>query len=197
MKFIAALVTSLLLIFLTSCSSSNENSLPPSEATSQSETPQTSSSQESEEISSGEGNESTEDVESEKVTSGSKAKPSRKSADESEGQNSAPEIQPGSYLTLLEFERFQERYVNSDVVLFFNANWCSTCKIARDNIESSLDSIPSNLVIVVVDFEQETELRKKYGVTIQHTFVQVDGSGNLLAKWSGSVTAEQIAEKTV
>jgi hypothetical protein len=48
-----------------------------------------------------------------------------------------------------------------------------------------------------VDFDNETDLRKKYGVTIQHTFVQIDKDGNSLAKWAGSTTAEEIAEKTV
>lgn len=105
--------------------------------------------------------------------------------------------EPGSYLTFKDYEASKERFANADVVLFFNANWCSTCKIARDNIESNLESIPSNLAIVVVDFDNETDLRKKYGVTIQHTFVQIDKDGNLLAKWAGSTTAEEIAEKTV
>lgn len=105
--------------------------------------------------------------------------------------------EPGSYLAFKEYEASKERFADADVVLFFNANWCSTCKIARDNIESNLESIPSNLAIVVVDFDNETDLRKKYGVTIQHTFVQIDKDGNLLAKWAGSTTAEEIAEKTV
>lgn len=105
--------------------------------------------------------------------------------------------EPGSYLTFKDYEASKERFADADVVLFFNANWCSTCKIARDNIESNLESIPSNLAIVVVDFDNEIDLRKKYGVTIQHTFVQIDKDGNLLAKWAGSTTAEEIAEKTV
>jgi thiol-disulfide isomerase/thioredoxin len=123
--------------------------------------------------------------------------PSKKPKAESKPASAAKSEQPGSYLTLEEYESFKNRFANSEVVLFFNANWCSTCKIARDNIESNLDSIPSNLAIVVVDFDKETDLRKKYGVTIQHTFVQIDKDGNQLTKWSGSVTAEEIAAETV
>jgi len=105
--------------------------------------------------------------------------------------------QSGNYLSFEDYKNSKNLYEDSNVVLFFNANWCSTCKIARDNIESNLNSIPSDLSIVVVDFDKEIELRKKYQVTIQHTFVQIDINGNELAKWSGSVTAEEIFEKTI
>jgi thiol-disulfide isomerase/thioredoxin len=104
---------------------------------------------------------------------------------------------PGSYITLAEYDANKGRYASTDVVLFFNAEWCSTCKKARDNIEASLASIPADLTIVVVDFDTANDLRQKYGVTVQHTFVQVDADGNELAKWSGSVTADEIAQNTV
>ena len=53
------------------------------------------------------------------------------------------------------------------------------------------------MTIVVVDFHTANDLRQKYGVTVQHTFVQVDAEGNELAKWSGSVTADEVAKNTV
>jgi thiol-disulfide isomerase/thioredoxin len=104
---------------------------------------------------------------------------------------------PGSYVTFADYEADPAAYADTDVVLFFNADWCSTCKIARDNIQSDLAAIPSGLTIVVVDFDTANDLRQKYGVTVQHTFVQVDADGNELAKWSGSVTADEIAQNTV
>lgn len=104
---------------------------------------------------------------------------------------------PGSYIALTDYEADQSAYADTDVVLFFNAEWCSTCKIARDNIQSDLAAIPAGLTIVVVDFDTANDLRQKYGVTVQHTFVQVDADGNELAKWSGSVTADEIAQNTV
>jgi thioredoxin 1 len=197
MKFVLVLVATSLMIFLSSCSSNGDESSSQSVETSQSETPETSQGEESEEVSSSEGTEVADDGVAEKATSGAEASPSKKPKNQSKDENSATASQPGSYLTLLDYQASQSKYVEDDVVLFFNANWCATCKVARDNIESNLDSIPSNLVIVVVDFDSETDLRKKYGVTIQHTFVQIDQNGEQLAKWSGSVTAEQIAEKTV
>lgn len=114
-----------------------------------------------------------------------------------QASSGAPRSGPGSYITLDEYDADKSAYASTDVVLFFNVEWCPTCKVARDNIESSLASIPSDLTIVIVDFETADDLRRKYGVTYQHTFVQVDTDGNELAKWSGSVTTDAIAQKTV
>jgi len=103
----------------------------------------------------------------------------------------------GSYITLAEYETNSAQFDDTNVVLFFNAAWCSTCKKARENIEADLTAIPSDLTIVMVDFDSADDLRRKYGVTLQHTFVQIDPAGNELVKWSGSSTPSQIAENTV
>ena len=103
----------------------------------------------------------------------------------------------GAYITLAEYQASKDSYAASKVVLFFNATWCSTCKKARNNLEADLTAIPADLAIVLVDFDSETELKRQYGITVQHTFVQIDATGNELTKWSGSVTAQEIAENTV
>jgi thioredoxin 1 len=71
-------------------------------------------------------------------------------------------------------------------VLFFHASWCSTCRLLSQDIESNAALIPENLTIMNVDFDDETDLRRKYGVRIQHTLVQIDENGDEIAKWSGS-----------
>jgi len=106
-------------------------------------------------------------------------------------------LKAGAYISLADYQKSKETYDASNVVLFFNASWCSTCETARNNLESDLSAIPADLAIVLVDFDSETELKRKYGVTVQHTFVQIDANGNQLAKWSGSLTAQKIAENTV
>lgn len=75
-----------------------------------------------------------------------------------------------------------------DVVLFFRANWCPTCKAVDVDIKANLSKIPSSLSILDVNYDDSIALKKKYGVTYQHTFVQVDKNGNLIKKWSGSPT---------
>lgn len=104
---------------------------------------------------------------------------------------------PGAYVTLADFERDPGAYAGDDVVLFFTAPWCSSCKETRENIEGDLAGIPSGLVIVTVDYDSEDELKRAHGVTVQHTFVQIDGDGATVKKWTGSLTADAIAEQTV
>ena len=101
----------------------------------------------------------------------------------------------GDYVTYESFVTSEDKYADSKVVLFFNAVWCSTCQQARENIEVSLGEIPTDLAIVLVDFDDSIELRKKYGVTVQHTFVEIDSAGEPLGKWSGSVTIDHIVGK--
>jgi thiol-disulfide isomerase/thioredoxin len=69
-------------------------------------------------------------------------------------------------------------------LLFFHASWCPTCRAADANIKANLLSIPPGLTIHQVDYDTSTDLKKKYGVTYQHTFVQVDEKGEMIAKWS-------------
>src|SRR3989338_973856 len=80
------------------------------------------------------------------------------------------------------------RAVRGQVVLFFRAGWCPTCRALDADIRAHLQEIPSNLTILDVDYDNSAPLKRKYGITYQHTFVQVDAQGNLLKKWSGSPT---------
>lgn len=78
------------------------------------------------------------------------------------------------------------------VVLFFYASWCPTCRAAEADIFGNLESIPPGVVILKTDYDIETALKKKYGVTYQHTFVQVNALGDARTTWSGSPTLTDI-----
>ena len=84
---------------------------------------------------------------------------------------------------------------NGDVVLFFHASWCPTCRAAEASINET--GVPDGLTILKLDYDRELELRQKYGVTVQHTFVQVDENGDLIKKWTGSPSATAIAGATI
>lgn len=77
---------------------------------------------------------------------------------------------------------------NNKVVLFFRASWCPTCRALDKDIRVNLKSIPSGVIILDVDYDNSSLLKQKYGVTYQHTLVQVDKDGNLIKKWTGSPT---------
>jgi len=81
-----------------------------------------------------------------------------------------------------------------DVVLFFNASWCPTCKATVESLDA--DGVPAGLTVVSVDYDAANDLRTQYGVTVQHTFVQVDDQGNEVAKFTGAPTGEAIASQT-
>lgn len=74
------------------------------------------------------------------------------------------------------------------VVLFFHAPWCVTCKLLSDDIAANVDEIPEDVRILVVDFDRETALKQQYGVTQQHTLVQLTPDGDLVGKWNLSRT---------
>lgn len=80
-------------------------------------------------------------------------------------------------------------------VLFFKASWCPTCKAVDADILAQTTSIPAGTHILIVDYDAAKDLKKKYAVTYQHTFVQVDAAGAMIKKWSGSRTlASLVAE---
>jgi len=76
-------------------------------------------------------------------------------------------------------------------VLFFYASWCPTCRPADADFEKNIDLIPANLVIIRVNYNdpetdaEEKALASQYGITYQHTFVQIDAQGNVVTKWNG------------
>lgn len=71
-----------------------------------------------------------------------------------------------------------------NVVLFFHAPWCPSCKTADANFMK--ETAPANTVVFKTDFDSNTDLRKKYGVTSQHTFVSLNADGSLKKKMSGA-----------
>lgn len=63
-------------------------------------------------------------------------------------------------------------------VLFFHAAWCPFCKQADKDLTQWYGSTGFPLSVYKVDYDTQTELKARYGVTTQHTFVKIDGSGN-------------------
>ncbi len=78
------------------------------------------------------------------------------------------------------------------VVLFFHANWCPFCIAADKDFRANIgtDKFPKNVTLIKTDYDSQTELKNKYGVNHQHTFVQIDSNGNQITKWISGETPE-------
>mgnify|MGYP002359229494 FL=1 len=81
-------------------------------------------------------------------------------------------------------------------VLFFYASWCPTCVPADKDFADNSAHLPKDITVLRVNYndgdtdENEKTLAKKYGVTYQHTFVQIDSDGHEITKWNGGATKE-------
>ncbi len=85
-------------------------------------------------------------------------------------------------------------------VLFFYASWCPTCRPADADFAQNVDKIPGDVTVIRVNYndpdtdQEEKDLAKKYGITYQHTFVQIDEEGAEITKWNGGQLDELISK---
>lgn len=97
------------------------------------------------------------------------------------------------FITLEDYQSNPQEYATNTVVYFFHASWCPICVSIEKEINQDPDQIPDGVVYVKTDFDSSTDLRKKYGVTTQYTFVQVDGNGNEVKQWTSSNLTSSVA----
>lgn len=80
---------------------------------------------------------------------------------------------------------------NNRRVLFFYASWCPTCRPADAIFTQNVSKIPEDVTLIRVNYndpetdQEEKGLADKYGITYQHTFVQIDSNGREVTKWNG------------
>ncbi len=75
-------------------------------------------------------------------------------------------------------------------VLFFHAAWCPVCRHADTQLTAWYTTHPFPISVYRVDYDTSADLKAKYGVTYQHTYVLVDGQGNALKVLQGPSDAE-------
>lgn len=69
----------------------------------------------------------------------------------------------------------------SQAVLFFYAPWCAQCRSIEKGIVEQ--GVPSGYDIFKVDYDSNQELREKYEIAIQSTFVRINESGEEIDKY--------------
>lgn len=117
---------------------------------------------------------------------------SEDSSDSNGADSVAPVASSGSY------EEYSPEKIalaeSGDVILFFHAQWCPTCRSIESEIMER-GMLPEGVHILKVNFDTAISLRQMYGVTVQHTFVQVDHAGNLISKYSDATKLDQVIER--
>lgn len=88
----------------------------------------------------------------------------------------------------------EQRAAGKTAVLYFWAPWCGNCAELDQALISQPDLIPQDTVVLRVDYDNSPELKKQYGVTMQHTFVAIDPNGELKASWVGGTTEHFIEQ---
>ena len=93
--------------------------------------------------------------------------------------------QPGAYL---DYNADSVAKTAGRKILFFYAPWCPQCRALEQSIKAS--TIPSGVTIFKTDFDSSTELRQKYGVSIQTTLVEIDSAGNKIQSYTAYNTPD-------
>lgn len=105
---------------------------------------------------------------------------SQQSANESSGENSEPGVtNKGAYI---DYEDGIVAKTAGTKLLFFHAPWCPQCRDLESDIKQQ--GVPAGVTIIKVDYDSNQDLRKKYGVTLQTTFVRVNDNGELEKKFT-------------
>lgn len=124
---------------------------------------------------------------------------SSSSISETSTPNEAPDTSQansaGYYVSYEDYQSVPGMYNDGKIVYFFNADWCPTCKALDNDIIENGKSIPAGVSIVSVDYDEYTDLKRQYGVTYQHTLVQVDADGNQIKKWNGGNTLDSVLQQ--
>lgn len=89
----------------------------------------------------------------------------------------APEVRTaGEYL---DFADGVIEQTDGPKVMFFHAPWCPQCRKLDEQLLA--EGAPDDLTVFKVDYDSRSDLRQKYGVTLQTTVVFVDDSGELIS----------------
>lgn len=101
-----------------------------------------------------------------------------------DNQPAAPDLPAGRYVDYRGPSHL-DSLADTDRWLNFHADWCPFCQALDEDINNNLDQIPDGVTIVKVDFDDNQDLRVRYGVTRQTVFVRIDAAGNEINRFDG------------
>jgi len=108
-----------------------------------------------------------------------------------ETEKSQPTAQPNDsslsqrYVDYSEANLAKATESDGKAVLFFAAlAWCPSCQAADKDIQANFDKVPIDITILRVDYDTAKDLKQKYAITMQDTFIQVDSNGKEITRWN-------------
>lgn len=81
---------------------------------------------------------------------------------------------------------------NKNVVLFFHASWCPTCRGLDQDIKNGLSRVPANTEIFKVDYDSSGDLKREYNIQYQHTLAFVQGNSPSPAETLQGATFDEL-----
>lgn len=91
----------------------------------------------------------------------------------------------GSYIDYSEAMLVNTRAKGRSILFFAATNWCQTCSQLEDEIVERIQDVPRDVTILKVDYDNDTAMNNKYGVTTQHTLIVLDSDGKEVTRWVG------------
>lgn len=105
----------------------------------------------------------------------------------------ADDASPARASKIISFEseaQIQALAKDGPTVVFFFATWCPNCKAAALEFSTKWVEVRPGIALVVADYDKQTALKTKYGVTYQDTYVLVGADGGKRKLWnSGGIAA--------
>lgn len=84
-------------------------------------------------------------------------------------------------------QNFAQAKKHGKTLLFFAATtWCSNCLAIEEEIIKRNSELPKELTILKVDYDRDSDMKAKYGVTMQTTLILLDEDGNEIRRWIGT-----------
>jgi thioredoxin 1 len=97
----------------------------------------------------------------------------------------ALEIRPYSGAALADAQK-----AGKPVALIFHADWCSTCKIQQQTLETLRQETGLDITVLVANYDSEKDLRREHRVRSQSTLIAFRG-----ARETGRAVGDTSADK--
>lgn len=78
------------------------------------------------------------------------------------------------------------------ILLFFKANWCPSCRALDADILAHMADIPAGVEIYTVDYDTATALKRQYGITRQHSIIEIRADGTATSDITHGLTLNDV-----